>query len=569
MQGLPTVRHRTGAALCCFLVTAVAVAGCGISGAQEPAVLSAVSDATREVAVEVAPHAAPVCSGTFVAEDLDHLTSGPGDTASTFDGTGAGVGAGDLDGDGDVDLVLPNLSGATTVLANPGSTDEGWVAHELQIGRFRQAAVVDTDGDGDLDIVLTTGIGPPVLFENQGPGFGAESFVRQLFPEVRAATYSMAWGDLHGDGDLDLVTGSYNAELTILRNSPVLGSDTGVILHERGDGGEFTVRRLAPDAQALAVVLADADGDDSLDILVGNDLATADGIWLDEDGGWVRVSPFATSSYSTMSLDVADIDNDGGLELYSTDMAPMADADLDDYREVLQDLEAAPRPDEIQIPENVLVSLRPATGTEPGATNMAPDLGIDATGWSWSGIFGDLDNDGLQDLYVVNGMRSDQLFDFLSDSRLVERNQAFRNTGETFTAADWGLDDSAGGRGMVQEDLDGDGDLDIVVNNLDAPSRLFRNEICNGSSVTAELRWPDSANTRALGSTIQVGGSDGVVRTRVVTSSRGYLSGGSARVHIGIGDAPDNEELTLGIRWPDGETSLITTRPGHHLIISR
>jgi hypothetical protein len=202
--------------------------------------------------------------------------------------------------------------------------------------------------------------------------------------------------------------------------------------------------------------------------------------------------------------------------------------------------------------------------TDDGWTERGRDLGIDATGWSWSGLFGDLDNDGAQDLYVVNGMRSDLLFDFLPDDRLVEPNQVFRNAGDSMTTMpEWGLNDSAGGRGSVLADFDSDGDLDIVVNNLDEPSRLFENQLCGGAGVTVELRWPGSNNTNALGATVTLGAN----QNRSVTSTRGYLSGAAPVVHFGAADA---EQMELSVRWPDGQISKLgEVATGQHLLITR
>ena len=552
LASAPVHVFRSVSKLLWIAVIALAVASCGGDGSEVEASLAAT------------PHRVGACSGSFVSHDLPHLTQGPGNTASTFDGTGAGIAAGDLDGDGDIDLVLPNLFGTTTIAENriaESETQLAFTAHELISGRFRAAATIDIDADDDLDIVLTTGIGPPVLFRNLGSGSLSTRFEREQICGVRAATYAMAWSDLGGDGDLDLVTGSYNAELTILRNSPILGSDTGVVLHEGTPDG-FTTTRLSPDAQALAMAIADLNNDGKLDILVGNDLATPDMVFESSDSGWEPVTPFTTTSYSTMSYDTADIDGDGQVELFSTDMAPMADANLDDYREVFEDMEAAPRPDDIQTPENVFL-----TRDGDSWTNQGRDLGVEATGWSWSGLFGDLDNDGLQDLYVVNGMRSDQLFDFLPDARLVEANQAFRNVdGVMEPVAEWGLNDLAGGRGAVVTDLDGDGDLDIAVNNLDEPARLFENQLCTGSGLTVELRWLGSDNNFALGATVTIE-DDGDVQNRLVTSSRGYLSGAAPVVHFGVGDTEDSD---LRVRWPDGTYSdLGEVDSNQHLIITR
>lgn len=483
------------------------------------------------------------CSTGFVGHDLDHTTTGPGDTASTFDGTGAGVGIGDLDRDGDLDIVLANLSSTSTILENQGELS--FSSHALEAGRFRAVAIVDASGDHWPDIVMTTGLGTPVIYTNPGTG-DLDSWERGVIDGVRAIAYSMAWTDLSGDGDLDLVTGSYNAELTFRRNSPVLGDDTGVILHER-DGDDFTVTRLSETAQALALVTSDIDGDGRTDIYVGNDLATPDFLWLDTATGWTPTTPFTTTSYSTMSVDSADLDNDGRNEFFTTDMAP---AEPDDrYREVAEDLAAAPVVDDIQIPVNVLNDPDGST-----FTNLAPGEAIETTGWSWSGLFGDLDNDGLQDLYVANGMRSDALFDFLPDARLVEENQAFRNeSGNLVPVDEWGLGAVEGGRGMAFADLDSDGDLDIVINNLDTPSRLFENQLC-GNAVEVELEWLGTDNIDALGATVSLQAGEETL-TRSITSSRGYLSSSPPTAHFGVGQTEIGD---ITVTWPDGRTSTVS-----------
>ena len=103
-------------------------------------------------------------------------------------------------------------------------------------------------------------------------------------------------------------------------------------------------------------------------------------------------------------------------------------------------------------------------------------------------------------------------------------------------------------------DLDGDGDLDIVVNNLRTPAQLFENQLCTGDSLQVDLSWPDSGNTRALGSTLALRTGDGTYHRQVKASS-GYLSGDPARVHFGF---PDDAQLDwLEIRWPDGEVSVV------------
>ena len=189
-------------------------------------------------------------------------------------------------------------------------------------------------------------------------------------------------------------------------------------------------------------------------------------------------------------------------------------------------------------------------------TTGARDFGLDGTGWSWSGKFGDLDNDGFQDLYVVNGMISLEMFAHLPDNELVEENLAYRGMADAGMRPmpQWGLNDRASGRGMSLADLDNDGDLDVVVNNLLYPAKVFENRLCGGDSLEVDLRWHGAGNTYGIDATLRLETDNGTFR-RDLTAVSGYLSGDPSRAHFGFpaGTAP----LRLTIEWSDGAISVI------------
>ena len=152
------------------------------------------------------------------------------------------------------------------------------------------------------------------------------------------------------------------------------------------------------------------------------------------------------------------------------------------------------------------------------------------------------------------------VFGHLPDDELVEQNQALRNRGDgSFVPApEWGLGSERSGRGMSMADLDGDGDLDVVVSNMREPSQVFENRICGGANLLVDLRQPGTGNTHAIGAQVRlVGELDGAPLhlSREVRSQSGYLSGDASRLHFGV---PSGATLTrLEIVWPDGTRSHI------------
>ena len=530
-----------------FVIVAALHVGAGAAAQPAP-------HGSRIAAIEVAgaPLQRPAaCRGDFETHRLNHVTRVYGRVPLLFDSHGSGVAAGDLDRDGDADLVLANVAGESSLLWNQG--DLRFQRQPLSSGPTRAVNLVDLDADGWLDIVFTRRGSIPVWWRNSGVGSGPAAFARAAPLLTPSLAYAMAWADLAGDGDLDLVTGSYDAELAATMGPGQLPG-AGVYFHERR-AGNLLPTLLAPRAQALAILLTRLDNDRRLDVVVGNDFDEPDRIWLRHADGWLPAALFSSMSLNTMSLAAGDVNNDGVNEIFSADMKPYSDdpAILEFYGPLPE-----PQAEAVQVSANALLARRPG-----GYENVAVCSGVDATGWSWAAQFGDLDNDGFLDLYVVNGMMSEELFAHLAEYALVEENQVFRNDGSGAfrPMPEWRAGSTASGRGMVMVDLDDDGDLDIVVNNLLAPAQLLENRLCHdGASLLVATHWPGGLNTDAIGTRLVLHTSAGKLH-REVTASSGYLSGNVSAVHFGFPRSA--EPLRLQIDWPDGATSGVDRPPAN------
>lgn len=493
------------------------------------------------------------CTNTFLTHTLDHTTQTSTLPASLYESNGAGLAINDLDQDGDQEIVLANLGAPSTLLWNEGSLH--FRTERLAVAGVRAVNIVDVDGDGWQDLVFTRRLDKPVYWRNSG-ATGPDRFIEGVLPDVNNPFYSMNWGDLNGDGTLDLVAASYDTELRKEQGAifDYRGGGVGVIVY-RQQNGTFQAERLDKAADALTIALPDLNNDGRLDLLVGNDFNRPDGIWLQSEDGWVADQPFRTTTENTMSFDLGDIDNNGTQEIFATDMKPSSQdiAILAEWLPVMNKMTRPASSADPQFVENVL-QMRGANGR---FTNHAYERVIDATGWSWSSKFGDLDNDGFLDIYVVNGMIDVGLLSHLPNNELVEPNLAFQNDGRGYftPVPQWGLGSTASGRGMSMADLDGDGDLDIVVNNLLSPAQLFENQLCGGVGVEVDLRWPASRNPYAIGARLTLTTSAGVYH-RDVRAASGYLSGDPARIHFGVPATANLQSLV--VQWPDGARSLIT-----------
>src|SRR3989338_5497790 len=457
----------------------------------------------------------------------------------------SGLALNDINNDGLIDIFLVNFIGNSSIFWNKG--DLKFEKEDFPISKGRSVNLIDYNGDAQIDIFITIFNSTPKLFENKLAD--KKTVFSKTKMDFMNYSFSSDFGDIDLDGDLDLVLSSYDVELGDVINDYKKGSNIYGVSWYINENDSFRQKLfLAHRSNALVTTLFDIDNNSYPDIFVGNDMEINDYAFLCYEVGCTLKKIFNKTSFFTMSYYFGDIENDGDYDVFSSDML-LYEPEL--KKKMLEDQAHEPEYPS-QVKRNTLQVNRNGLFLED-----AEARGIDATGWSWSSKFADINNDGFLDLYIVNGMLKNYMASNLEEKNkgLIEENFMLINNGSGYFYNDksLGLNSTKGGRGMSFADLDNDGYLDIVVNNLLDNASIFVNNLCNENEfVEFELRQPNSKNVYSIGAKVILNTSLGTL-TRTIRSSSGYLSGDPYRLHFGLGK--NTTIYKTKVIWPDGKVS--------------
>lgn len=516
---------------------------------------------------------------------------------------GGGVAVADFNNDGLQDIFFTGNQVPNELYLNKGNLKFENISEKSGIkitdGRWNSGAVVvDINNDGWKDIYVTTTMSPDsslrknMLFLNKGlkdnvPVF--EEVAEQYGIADSGYSTMAAFFDYDLDGDLDL----YVLTNQHLRKSPsdyrikiVDGSSPNNDRLYRNNGNDtFTnvtkEAGIVYEGYGLGLAMADFNADGWPDIYVSNDFLSNDILYINNGNGTFRnESPtkIAHQSHSSMGNDAADFNNDGLTDIVTLDMLPETNSrkkSTINNKSYLNNINNERYGYEYQYVRNML---HVNNGLNKGIkfSEIGQLAGIHQTEWSWAPLFADFDNDGYKDLLVTNGFPKDitdkdfsnyrnDVERFVKISNLIDSipvikisNYAFKNNGDlTFTDISkvWGFTQPSFSNGAAFADLDNDGDLDYIVNNINDKAFIYKNTLTDrsGSDTTHYMRIKlvgPSPNKQALGTKVTLYYNKGLMQSFEHYVARGYLSSVEDIIHVGLGDATIVDSIS--IVWPNG-----------------
>ena len=534
---------------------------------------------------------------------------------------GGAVSVGDFNNDGLTDIYLVGNMVPDRLYLNRGNfafQDVTDISNTGGGNRWKLGSTVcDINNDGLPDIyVCVSGLSgnrENLLFVNQGinkdgiPVFKEEAKKYNL--NDPGMSTQATFFDYDNDGDMDLYVANY--PITSFKATPyvykqmmrnVRWIESGHLYRNNGDGTFTDVTKesgLLAFGLTLSATAGDFNHDGFKDLYISNDFTCPDYFYFNNGDGTFSDKAgevLGQTSFYGMGADVADYNNDGLLDIMQIDMAPE-----DNKRAKVNMSSMTPEDFEDMVNEGLHHQYRFSTlnlnrgilkNNLPFFTNAAWIAGVTSTDWSWAALFADFDLDGWKDLYITNGSRRDMnnadyfnkigktdYFSKGSDKHeLLEQainmpgkpipNYIFRNNADlTFTRSNkqWNITEPSFSNGVAYADLDNDGDLDLIVNNIDQEAFIYKNNASETKSGNyLKIKFDGTPkNKMGIGSVVTIW-NNGQKQMSELTLTRGYLSSVEPILYFGV--AKNQIIDSLMVQWGDGKVELLTNIPANQCL---
>ncbi|GHA42047.1 hypothetical protein GCM10007103_24210 [Salinimicrobium marinum] len=527
---------------------------------------------------------------------------------------GAGVGIGDINNDSLPDIYLTSNMGENKLFLNQGDFKFKDITTSSGAGGKRSwstgVTMVDINHDGLLDIYVSNAGNIEgddrrnELFINNGDLTFTEAAAQYNLDENGFTTHA-AFFDYDGDGDLDVyilnnsfipVSSLGYANKRDLRSEdwdlPEIFKGGGDKLLKNNDGVFEDVSEEAGIYGSLigfglGVTIGDVNNDLLPDIYVSNDFYERDYLYINNGDGTFNeeIKNFISHlSLSSMGADMADINNDGFPEIFVTDMLPEDDERLKTTSD-FERYDLYKRKLDNDFYHQYMQNTLQLNNKNNSFSEIAFYSGVAQTDWSWGALIFDMDNDGLKDIYVSNGIYHDltnqDFMDFFANDILQEMvltgkkkefdsilnkmpstpisNYGFKNNQDlSFTNAtsEWGLDEPGFSNGAAYGDLDNDGDLDLIVNNVNQELFVYRNnsEKESGNNYLKVKLEGSEKNPFAIGSKVNLYVQDMILSQELIPS-RGFQSSVDYMMVFGLG--PHSSVDSIQVIWPDKKVEVL------------